>query len=160
RRALLVALFGTDAMLTPDAMQWTIDRLGTDVLAFLPELLVCVGIVWLMFWRLFTSLRSSHLGSTAPVLALVALALSYLQWAAVASPEADTPWYRALLPPPEVYDVTMRELRMFGGLLAYDSLTIFLRMFLYAAAALLIGLSLLTGIPDREDSADFNVLLL
>src|SRR5437868_3984418 len=33
-------------------------------------------------------------------------------------------------------------------------------MFLLFFAALVIWLSLLTGIPDREDSADFNCLLL
>ena len=38
--------------------------------------------------------------------------------------------------------------------------TIFLRLFLLGFAALVIWLSLLTGIPDREDSADFYCLLL
>ena len=49
---------------------------------------------------------------------------------------------------------------MFGGLLVYDHLTIFLRCFLFGATALVVWLSLLTGIPDREDSADFFCLLL
>src|SRR5260370_22124206 len=49
---------------------------------------------------------------------------------------------------------------MFTGLLVYDYLTIFLRIFLLGFAALIIGLSLLTGIPDREDSGDFYCLLL
>ena len=53
---------------------------------------------------------------------------------------------------------------MFGdrqtGLLIYDHLTVYLRCFLYAFTALVIWLSLLTGIPDREDSGDFYVLLL
>ena len=42
----------------------------------------------------------------------------------------------------------------------YDHFTIFVRMFLYGFAALIIGLTRLTGIPDREDSADFYCLLL
>ena len=49
---------------------------------------------------------------------------------------------------------------MFGGLLVYDHLTIFMRCFLFGFAALMIWLTLLTGIPDREDSADFYCLLL
>ena len=38
--------------------------------------------------------------------------------------------------------------------------TIFLRLFLLGFTALIIWLTLLTGIPDREDSADFYCLLL
>ena len=40
----------------------------------------------------------------------------------------------------------------FSGLLVYDNFTIFLRLFLFGFTALIIWLSLLTGIPDREDS--------
>src|SRR5262249_14163664 len=47
-----------------------------------------------------------------------------------------------------------------AGLLFYDHFTVFLRCFLYGFTALVIWLSMLTGIPDREDSADFYVLLL
>ena len=49
---------------------------------------------------------------------------------------------------------------LFSGLLVYDHFTIFLRLFLLGFTALVIWLSLLTGIPDREDSADFYCLLL
>jgi len=48
----------------------------------------------------------------------------------------------------------------FSGLLVYDYFTVFVRVFLYSFTALLIWLSLLTGVPDREDSADFYCLLL
>src|SRR4029079_5209372 len=41
-----------------------------------------------------------------------------------------------------------------------DHFTVFLRCFLFGFAALIIWLSMLTGIPDREDSADFYCLLL
>src|SRR5439155_13230108 len=51
-------------------------------------------------------------------------------------------------------------LPIFTGLLTYDTFTIFLRLFLYSFTTLVIILCLLTGIPDREDSADFNCLLL
>jgi NADH-quinone oxidoreductase subunit N len=49
---------------------------------------------------------------------------------------------------------------LFSRLIVYDRLTIFTRMFLLAFTALIIWLTLLTGIPDREDSADFHCLLL
>ena len=49
---------------------------------------------------------------------------------------------------------------VFGGMLAYDSLAVFARIFLIASTGLIIWLSLLTGIPDREDSTDFYTLLL
>src|SRR5262249_54221440 len=42
----------------------------------------------------------------------------------------------------------------------YDHITVFVRCFLYLFTALNIWLSRLTRIPDREDSADFYVLLL
>jgi NADH-quinone oxidoreductase subunit N len=112
-------------------------NLGADLLAFLPELVLCAGIVFLLVFRLFRVLNRVHLGVFALAVALLALGVSWQQWQE---------------------DTTRPE--MFSGLLAYDKLTIFLRLFLYAFAALLIWLSLLTGIPDREDSADFYCLLL
>jgi NADH-quinone oxidoreductase subunit N len=54
---------------------------------------------------------------------------------------------------------------MFGkdqtsGLLVSDAFTANLRVFLYAFAALLVALSMTTGIPDRDDAPDFYVLVL
>ena len=112
-------------------------NLGADLLKFLPELVLCAGIVSLLLFRLFPVLNRAHLGLFALAVALLALGVSWQQWQE---------------------DVTPGE--MFSGLLAYDKLTIFLRLFLYAFAALLVWLSMLTGIPDREDSADFYCLLL
>src|SRR5438132_7309792 len=112
-------------------------NLGADLLAFLPELVLCAGIVFLLVFRLFGVLNRAHLGVFALAVALIALGVSWQQWQE---------------------DVAPAE--MFSGLLAYDKLTIFLRLFLYAFAALLVWLSMLTGIPDREDSADFYCLLL
>jgi NADH-quinone oxidoreductase subunit N len=71
---------------------------------------------------------------------VAALACSFQQW--------------KLNPPPlEIFNGP-------HGLLAYDTFTIYLRIFLFGFAALLIWLSMLTGIPDREDSGDFYCLLL
>lgn len=49
---------------------------------------------------------------------------------------------------------------LFGGMLIYDSFGIFIKIFLYGFTALVVLLTLLTGIPDKEDSADFYCLLL
>src|SRR6202030_1245847 len=49
---------------------------------------------------------------------------------------------------------------LFTHLLVYDRLALFTKMFLLAFTALIIWLTLLTGIPDRQDSADFYCLLL
>ena len=43
---------------------------------------------------------------------------------------------------------------------AFDTFTVFLRLFLFGFAALFIWLTMLTGIPDHEDSGDFYCLLL
>ena len=45
-----------------------------------------------------------------------------------------------------------RSLDMFAGLLVYDNFTIFLRLFLLGFTALIIFLTLQTGIPDREET--------
>ncbi len=121
------------------------ESLGRDTQAFAPELLVCAGIVLLLFVRLFRWFDRNHLGWVALVLALGALAMSWGQWAGLAY---------------DPRDGIERSLDTFTGLLVFDNFAIFVKMFLYGFAALVIFLSLLTGIPDREDSADFHVLLL
>jgi NADH-quinone oxidoreductase subunit N len=110
--------------------------LGADLWAFMPELILCGGIVLLLFLRMIKGLDRMHLGGIALILCLAALGWSYYQWQL--RPEGE----------------------MFGGLLAYDTFTIFLRIFLFSFAALLIWLSMLTSIPDNEDSGDFYCLLL
>jgi NADH-quinone oxidoreductase subunit N len=119
-------------------------NLGRDTAAFAPELLVCAGIVLLLFVRLFRWFDRNHLGWVTLVLTLGALAMSWGQWAGMA------------------YDPRMgaTSLDTFTGLLVFDNFAIFVKMFLFGFAALVVFLSLLTGIPDREDSADFHVLLL
>src|SRR5262249_41075998 len=121
-----------------DALQ---TELGRDCLAFLPELILCGSIVLLLLFRLFKVFDAVHLGWFALLLTLAALYAAWQQW----------------------WDPTFggdRPRDLFTGLLAFDNLTVFLRLFLLGFAALLIWLSLLTGIPDREDSADFHCLLL
>ena len=110
-----------------------------DLLAFAPELILCGGIVLLLILRMFRALDRVHLGSIALILTLAALAFSFQQWQSIPRGGAG---------------------EIFSGLLAYDRFTVFLRLFLFGFAALLIWLSMLTGIPDSEDSGDFYCLLL
>src|SRR5205085_2657861 len=124
--------------------------LTLDSLRFLPELVLCLGIVVMLFVRLFRGTERSHLGWTALAFTLVALGVSVLQW------EPDN--YFGLESPSA--SAASRPQTMYAGLLVFDHFTLFLRCFLFGFAALIIWLSLLTGIPDREDSADFYCLLL
>jgi NADH-quinone oxidoreductase subunit N len=134
-------------MITLDQMQQMRALLGRDVLAFLPELVLCGTIVLLLLLRLFRSLDRLHLGWVALAGCVLGLVISWLQWNQ--QPPFD----------PRAAEATP-SLPLFTGLLVYDNFTIFLRLFLLFFVALIIGLSLLTGIPDREDSADFYSLLL
>jgi NADH-quinone oxidoreductase subunit N len=111
--------------------------LGKDLLHFAPELVLCFTIILMLVLRLFTRLSRLHVGSIALLLTLVALLVTWDSWSN-----------------PGGTDI------MFTGLLAYDNFTLFLRLFLLAFTILVIWLSILTGIPDHEDSADFYVLLL
>jgi NADH-quinone oxidoreductase subunit N len=108
-----------------------------DLMHFAPELVLCFAIVLLLFLRLFSGLNRLHLGSIALGFTLLALGLNWKLW-----------------------DLGDRAEAMFTGLLAYDNLTLYIRLFLLAFTALVIWLTILTGIPDRETSADFYVLLL
>jgi NADH-quinone oxidoreductase subunit N len=138
-----------------------------DSLRFAPELLLCVAIVLLLLLRLFKGFDRTHMGGIALVMTLAALLTSLVQWlnfygnnwlAPVLGQRASDflgPLLGAL-EPPSVY----RPQEPFTGLLVYDHFTVFLRCFLYAFTALVIWLSMLSGIPDRDDSADFYCLIL
>jgi NADH-quinone oxidoreductase subunit N len=115
--------------------------LGRDLGNFFPELLLCVGIVMMLLMRLFKVFDWLHLGVVAGAASLAALWVSITQWQTVSS----------VLATPEP---------MFSGLLVYDAFTVYLRLFLLGFSALTVWLTLLTGIPDREDSGDFYTLIL
>jgi NADH-quinone oxidoreductase subunit N len=118
-----------------------LERLQTllyeDLLRFAPELVLCFAIVLMLLLKLFRGLNRLHFGSIALCFTLISLGLNWEQWNEVK--RADV---------------------MFAGMLAYDDFTVFIRLFLLAFTVLVIWLSILTGIPDQEDSADFYVLLL
>src|SRR5205085_4830843 len=87
----------------------------------------------------------AHLGGVALVALLAAFAYN---------------GYDLLTFGPNTAGESSRASAVFQGMLAYDKLLLYLRAVILGAAALTVVLCLFTGIPDREDSGDFNVLLL
>lgn len=129
--------------LTPSAVQELTQSYSQSLGLFAPELILCVGIILMLLIRLFNAFNRVNLGYVALVVTLVSLWVSWTAWQPFLS---STP-------------INARE-NLFAGMLVYDGLSAFLRLFLLLAAALLIWLTLLTGIPDKEDSADFYTLFL
>ena len=111
--------------------------LDNDLLMFLPELAVCAGIVALLLVRLLPRFDRSHLGGLTLATLVVALFAAGYQ-------VHDRQWGGAY----------------FGSMLTSDAWGGFVRAVVLAAAVLTVLLTLLTGIPDTPDSADFYVLLL
>src|SRR5271156_2342410 len=101
--------------------------LSRDTAAFAPELLVCAGIVLLLALRLFRIFDRHHLSWVALVLALGALAMTWMQWAGIGYD-------------PREPGVTSIDL--FTGLLVFDNFAIFIKLFLFGFLALAIFLSL------------------
>ena len=131
--------------LDPDKITQLQEDLWRDIFGFFPEVILCATIALLLLLRLFRTFDRSHLGGMTLLMLLAALAVSCWQFGSG----------QDLLRPQGA-----PELEMFTGLIVYDNFTLFMRMFLFGFAALLVWLSLLTGIPDRDDSADFYCLLL
>jgi NADH-quinone oxidoreductase subunit N len=116
-----------------------------DLLFFLPELVVCCGIVFLLVCRLVKSFDRSNLGVlSAAVVGLALLAVVY-QFVDASG------WLE---------ERTSFSVEYFAGMLVSDPFAGFVRGLVLSAALLTAILTLLTGIPDGDDSADFHVLLL
>lgn len=131
-----------DAPMFPTAH--AIDELQTlltgDLFRFLPELLVCGGIVALLLARLVSVLDRIHLGGLATGAIVAALAAAVLTYPSR----------------PAVFG----QGTFFAGMLVADPFAGFVRVLVLAAALVTVLLTRLTGIPDRDDSADFYALLL
>src|SRR5262249_43969993 len=104
-------------MFTPQGIHQLQEELGRDLVAFLPELILCAGIVLFLLLRLFRAFDRAHLGWVALALSAVALLVAVGQWRGEFG----------LITPGEF---TFNRLDMFTGLLVYDNFTIFLRIFL------------------------------
>ena len=127
---------------SPDFVSRLSSSLERDLLGFLPELLLCVTVVGMLLARLFTPLSRIHLGWFALFMTATAFAFGILFWPGLSN------WF--------VDSTASHPVEAFSGLLIFDKFGLYFRLFLLAFLALSIWLSLLTGIPDREDSADFS----
>jgi NADH-quinone oxidoreductase subunit N len=111
-------------------------KLLEDLTYFLPEALLCAAIVVMLLVRLGPG--RGHLGGLAFAVAAVALFVAGYLWVDMKDTAVDS----------------------FANMVVSDPLTRFARFIILGAALLTIVLTLITGIPDREDSGDFHVLLL
>jgi NADH-quinone oxidoreductase subunit N len=111
--------------------------LGGDLLVFLPELAVCAGVVALLLARLVPALDRAHLGGIAVSALAVSLFAAVNQW-------IEGQWAGPF----------------FGAMLTSDAWGGFVRVVVLSAALLTVLLTLFSGIPDKQDSADFYALLL
>lgn len=134
--------------------------LSVDVHAFLPELVLCGAIVLMLLIRLIPRYDRIHLGWIALVISIYVCYLSWQQWlgANAFHPEFD-PRLELQDPNSALPGLIPTSIPLFGGMLIFDNFAIFLKLFLTTFVALVILLTLLTGIPDVEDSADFYCLL-
>lgn len=118
--------------------------------AFLPELILCLTVLVLLFVRLFEFGRRMHGAYIALIGSLVALYFAapweHLQAAFTAAEAADAS--------------AVTRMEIFTGMLVYDAFSVFVRSVLLAFAVLFILLTRLTGIPDLEDGPDIYSLFL
>jgi NADH-quinone oxidoreductase subunit N len=137
-------------MLTSLQLTGYLKTLSGDLSAFAPELAVCTTIIVLLIARLSIS-PQTHLSLIALLGTGVALWLAADQWGRAWTMDTD---------PVKFFHAHTPELVIFQGMLSYDLFTIFMRLFLMGFTMFVIILTMLTGIPDAEDSGDFYTLLL
>ncbi|MDA7977475.1 MAG: NADH-quinone oxidoreductase subunit N [Pirellulales bacterium] len=114
-----------------------IDDTQRSLALFGPELALCGTIILLLLCRLVIGdrLSSTLVAFAGTVVGLVAALFS---WSQVAGTSQEA----------------------FTGMLVIDSFTIYFRIFLLAFAVLFVVFTWRSGIPDREDAADFYTLAL
>jgi NADH-quinone oxidoreductase subunit N len=125
-----------------------IDNTYGSVALFGPELALCVTIVAMLLLRVFNITRRIDSFFVALAGAIVGLLLVIKS-----------------VGPSELQSfadgiATVKSQTLFTDLLVYDSLTVFFRGLLMLFAVLFIIFTKISGIPDREDAADFYSLVL
>ena len=117
-----------------------------SLLMFVPELIVIGTILALLFVRLLDLDKRIPGQSVALLGSTLALSFAVIQFVALKTVGAEDS--------PEVIRKTM-----FTGLLVYDAFTVFFKVFLLLFLQLVVYLTRLTGLPDRDDAPDFYTLL-
>ncbi len=126
------------------------DTLAVSLPHFRPELTLAATIVILLLCRMLPLFRLLDAGWVA--LGGVAFAASYA-WADCLRLSGGA-WSGG------VGDLLPGRVELFGGLLVFDSLSAYVRVLLCGFLLLFILLTRVSGIPDREDGADFYTLVL
>jgi len=126
--------------------QSLIEKLMSDTLQlslplFRPELAICATVVALLLVRLF------RLGERIDPFVVAFIGTAIALWLAVPAGGLG-----------EIGAVKRAEI--FTGMLIYDSLTVYFRLFLLFFALLFIVLVRMTGLADAQDGQDFYTLLL
>ena len=127
------------------------DTLSVSLPLFRVELALAVTVVLLLLCRMLPVLR--HVDAAAVALGGVCFAAWY-GWSDFRGLPG-SPW---LVAAGDAATPLRQEL--FGGLLVFDSLTAYVRLLLAGFLAAYIVFTRVSGIPDREDGADFYVLVL
>lgn len=131
-------------MTTPELLLSTLRR---DLLAFGPEAILVVGILLLLLVRMFRGSERVPFGGLAASVLAVSLIVAWWQWVSDLSLEPATTGLS-------------QTGYLFANMLAYDAYTVYLRLFLTAFGLFVVGLCLLSGVPDPDDASDFYVLLI
>ena len=113
----------------------------TSLCHFMPELTICVTIVLMLLMRLVSLDRWIPAYFTALVGSVSALGLAATQLRDLLSNDAQPGDF-------------------FAGMLMFDAFGAFVRSLLAFFLVLVVALTVLSGIPDREDGPDFYTLLL
>src|SRR5579862_1784445 len=135
-----------------------ITRLGTDTWdkslpRFGPELILIATIVALLFVRLLSIDRYLPTSIVAIIGTALALARAAAQFYAIQSSTGSAV--------AGIQDLSQTgPVPIFTGLLLYDPFTAYFRIFLLLFLLFVEWLTVVTGIPDKEDAPDFYVLLL
>ncbi len=136
----LVSQFLVDTKGSPSAgfLDFTSD---SSLGVFLPEIMISATIVLVLLLRLPKWGRNINSNWVALFGSLVAL------WLAA-------PWQLFADAPP------IERMEIFTGMLVYDGFSVFMRSLLLCFLAIFMVFINLSGVPEREDRADINVLLL
>ncbi len=124
------------------------DTLQVSLPLFRTELALAATIVLVLLVRMLPGLR--RLDSGVVALGGVLFAAWYA-WSDLRSLPG-SPWLVGTASPDRV--------ELFTGLLVFDPLTAFIRFLLAGFLVMFSVFTRITGIPDQEDAADFNVLVL
>jgi NADH-quinone oxidoreductase subunit N len=126
-----------------------IDTVSISVPLFRPELCFVVTIVLLLLCRMLPLLRYVDSGGIALGGVCFAAWFAYVDFIGIGNQVGES-----------LLSTSAMRQELFGGLLVFDSFTAFLRLVLAGFLILYIILTKLSGIPDREDGADFYSLVL